>query len=100
MQRRSFGATGMSVSEYTLGSRAFHPERGDVDEYVRIVHAALDAGINCVDSSDRYGGGCAEEVLGGALRGRRDDVIISTKFGLPADDDPYSGGASRRWIVR
>ena len=64
----------------------------------RILHAALDAGINTVDVADIYAFGEAEEIVGRALRGRRDDVVLATKFGNPMSDDPARRGASRRWM--
>ena len=74
----------------------------DHDESIRIIHAALDAGINFVDTADVYARGESEEIVGKALAGgRRDDVILATKFhGAMSDDDPNQQGSSRRWIVR
>ena len=74
----------------------------DHDESIRIIHAALDAGINFIDTADVYGRGESEEIVGKALAGgRRDDVILATKFhGAMADDDPNQQGSSRRWIIR
>ena len=67
----------------------------------RIIHRALEAGINFVDTADVYSGGVSEEIVGEALQGRRDDVFLATKFFMPMDqDDPNSGGGSRRWIIR
>ena len=62
-----------------------------------MIHKALDAGINFIDTADAYGD--SEEVVGKALRGRRDDVVLATKFGRPVGDDPNQQGASRRWII-
>ncbi|MCB2530454.1 aldo/keto reductase, partial [Listeria monocytogenes] len=72
-----------------------NPDRA---EAIRIVHRALDAGINVVDTADRYGD--SEEVVGEALKGRRDDVVLATKCWGPVDDDLNHRGASRRWIVQ
>ena len=72
----------------------------DADECIRIVHAALDAGINFVDTADIYAFGESEEIVGRALEGRRDDVVLATKFFNAMGEDPNHRGASRRWIVR
>jgi len=72
----------------------------DHDESVAIIHRALDAGINFIDTADFYSVGESEEIVGKALAGRRDDVVLATKVGLPFDQDPNHKGGSRRWIVR
>jgi aryl-alcohol dehydrogenase-like predicted oxidoreductase len=73
----------------------------DHDESIRIIHAALDAGINFVDTADVYAQGESEEIVGKALAGgRRDDVVLATKAHMPMGDDPNRRGNSRRWIVR
>ncbi|HEY0716519.1 MAG TPA: aldo/keto reductase, partial [Streptosporangiaceae bacterium] len=72
----------------------------DHDDSVRIIHAALDAGINFVDTADVYSRGESEEIVGQALRERRDDVVLATKAHASMGDDPNLGGNSRRWIVR
>jgi aryl-alcohol dehydrogenase-like predicted oxidoreductase len=74
----------------------------DHDDSVRIIHAALDAGINFVDTADIYSSGESEEIVGKALKGgsRRDGVVLATKFHHPMGEDPNTGGNSRRWIVR
>jgi aryl-alcohol dehydrogenase-like predicted oxidoreductase len=72
----------------------------DHDEGVRIIHAALDAGINFVDTADVYSGGESEEIVGQALRGRRDQVVLATKANGSMGQDPNMSGNSRRWIVR
>jgi aryl-alcohol dehydrogenase-like predicted oxidoreductase len=72
----------------------------DHDESVRIIHRALDAGINFVDTADVYAAGESEQIVGKALRGRRDDVVLATKFHGPMGDDRNRRGNSRRWIVR
>jgi aryl-alcohol dehydrogenase-like predicted oxidoreductase len=72
----------------------------DRADSVRIIHRALDAGINVVDTADVYSGGVSEEIVGEALQGRRDDVVLATKFFMPMGEDPNSRGGSRRWIVR
>jgi len=72
----------------------------DHDDSVRIIHAALDAGINFVDTADVYSGGESEEIVGQALRGRRDQVVLATKANGSMGQDPNMSGNSRRWIVR
>ncbi|WP_310727159.1 aldo/keto reductase [Streptomyces sp. N2A] len=101
MQRRILGGTGISVSEYALGTMMLGAF-GNTDhaDCVRIVHRALDAGINFVDTADIYSAGESEEIVGKALKGRRDDVVLASKFFNPMGPDANHGGASRRWIVR
>jgi aryl-alcohol dehydrogenase-like predicted oxidoreductase len=73
----------------------------DHDESIEIIHAALDAGINFIDTADVYGAGESEEIVGKALAGgRRDDVVLATKFHNPMGEDPNRRGNSRRWIMR
>src|SRR4051812_10279730 len=72
----------------------------DHDDSTRVIHAALDAGINFIDTADVYSAGESEEIVGKALRGRRDDVVLATKFFMPMGDDPNRRGGSRRWIVK
>src|SRR3954466_9914865 len=72
----------------------------DRADSIRIIHQALDAGINFVDTADVYSAGVSEEIVGEALRGRRDDVVLATKFFMPMGEDPNSRGGSRRWIIR
>src|SRR3984893_3052372 len=71
----------------------------DHDDSVRIIHAALDAGINFVDTADAYSLGESEEIVGRALKGRRDRVVLATKFNFPMSDDINDRGVSRRWIM-
>jgi aryl-alcohol dehydrogenase-like predicted oxidoreductase len=98
VQYRTLGRTGISVSPYALGTLMFATSMGnDPADSARIIHRALDAGINVVDTADAYGD--SEEVVGRALEGRRDDVVLATKFGRPIGQDPNHRGASRRWIV-
>jgi aryl-alcohol dehydrogenase-like predicted oxidoreductase len=101
MKRRILGGTGMSVSEFALGTMMFGASgNADHDESVRIIHTALDGGINFVDTADVYSGGESEEIVGKALKGRRDDVVLATKFALPMGGDPDRSGGSPRWIIR
>ncbi len=79
MKRRILGGTGMSVSEFALGAMMFGAMgHTDHDESVRMIHAALDAGINFVDTADVYSRGESEEIVGRTLKGRRDEVVLAT----------------------
>jgi aryl-alcohol dehydrogenase-like predicted oxidoreductase len=101
MKQRILGGTGMSVSELALGTMMLGAMGNpDHDESVGMIHAALDAGINFVDTADVYSRGESEEIVGRALKGRRDDVVLATKFGLPTGGDPNHRGGSPRWIKR
>jgi aryl-alcohol dehydrogenase-like predicted oxidoreductase len=100
MQYRTLGRTGIQVSPYGLGALMFATSMGNsAGDSARLIHRAIDAGINLVDTADAYGD--SEDVVGRALEGRRDDVVLATKFSRPAgrDPDPNHQGASRRWIV-
>jgi aryl-alcohol dehydrogenase-like predicted oxidoreductase len=98
MQYRTLGRTGIKVSPYALGTLMFATTMGNTPEdSARIIHKALDTGINFLDTADAYGD--SEEIVGKALEGRRDDVVLATKFGRPTGQDPNHQGASRRWIV-
>lgn len=101
MEYRPLGRTGMEVSPLCLGTMMFGAW-GDTSaaDCERIVHSALDHGINFVDTADVYARGESEELLGRALKGRRDDVVLATKVGNPMADEPNRRGNSRRWIVR
>jgi aryl-alcohol dehydrogenase-like predicted oxidoreductase len=95
MQYRTLGRTGIKVSPYALGSLMFATAMGnEPEESARIIGAALDAGINVIDTADAYGD--SEDVVGKALRGRRDDVVLATKFGRPTGLDPTRQGPDRR----
>jgi aryl-alcohol dehydrogenase-like predicted oxidoreductase len=102
MDRRPLGRTGMYVSPLCLGAMMFGAwGEPDHDECVRIIHAALDGGINFVDTADVYSRGESEEIVGQALAGgRRDNVILATKFHGSMGDDANQKGNSRRWITR
>jgi aryl-alcohol dehydrogenase-like predicted oxidoreductase len=101
MRMRTLGGTGIKVSPYCLGAMMFGAwgNPGHEDS-VRIIHAALDAGINFIDTADVYSRGESEEIVGKALRGRRDQVVLATKANGAMGDDPNESGNSRRWIVR
>jgi aryl-alcohol dehydrogenase-like predicted oxidoreductase len=100
MQYRSLGDTGVQVSNLCLGTMMFGGvNNADHDDCVNIIHTALDAGINFVDTADVYSQGESEEIVGKALQGCRDDVILATKFQGNMGDERNHRGASRRWIV-
>ena len=102
MELRELGRTGVSVSPLCLGAMMFGAwGNTDHDESIRIIHHALDAGINFVDTADVYARGESEEIVGKALKGRRDSVVLATKVhGVMHDTDPNQRGNSRRWIVQ
>jgi aryl-alcohol dehydrogenase-like predicted oxidoreductase len=100
VQYRNLGRTGVRVSSLALGAMNFgRIGRTTQEEVTAIVGAALDAGINLVDTADMYSGGQSEEMVGRALAGRRDDVVLATKAGLPMGEGPNARGSSRRWLV-
>ncbi len=101
MQMRVLGRSGVQVSEYCLGAMMFgqwgNPDHNDS---IRIIHRAFEAGINFIDTADVYSAGESEEIVGKALAGRRDDVVLATKFFSPMGEDPNRRGGSRRWIMQ
>ena len=102
MEMRTLGRTGMKVSPLCLGAMMFGAwGNRDHDDSIAIIHRALDAGINFIDTADVYSRGESEEIVGKALAGgRRDDVVLATKVHGSMGDDPNRYGNSRRWIVR
>ena len=101
MRYRPLGGTGIQVSPYCLGTMMLGAVgNADHDDCVRIIHTALDRGINLVDTADMYSAGESEEIVGRALQGRRDDVVLATKVYFPMGEDPNERGGSRRWIIR
>lgn len=101
MQYRPLGRTGIKVSPFCLGAMMFGAVGNpDHDDAVRIIHRALDAGINFIDTADAYGRGESEEIVGKALKGRRENVVLATKVHIPMGTDPNQQGSSRRWIVQ
>jgi aryl-alcohol dehydrogenase-like predicted oxidoreductase len=102
MELRPFARTGVQVSPLCLGAMMFGEwGNGDHDESIRIIHRALDAGINFIDTADVYSRGESEEIVGKALAGgRRDSVVLATKVHGTMGDDPNQYGNSRRWIIR
>jgi aryl-alcohol dehydrogenase-like predicted oxidoreductase len=101
MEYRTLGRTGVSVSQMCLGAMMFGAfGNPDHDDAIKIIHRALDAGINFIDTADGYSAGESEEILGQALAGgRRESVVLGVKFGPPFGEDPNHRGASRRWII-
>jgi len=102
MEHRPLGRTGVSVSKLCLGAMMFgawgNPEH---DDSIRIIHAALDSGINFIDTADVYSQGESEVIVGKALAGgRRDDVVLATKVHMSMGEDRNRRGNSRRWIIR
>jgi aryl-alcohol dehydrogenase-like predicted oxidoreductase len=99
---RPFGRTGVKVSPLTLGAMNFGARgNADHDDSIRIIHRALDEGINIIDTADVYSQGESEEIVGKALAdGRRDEVFLATKFHGQIGDNPNHRGNSRRWIIR
>jgi aryl-alcohol dehydrogenase-like predicted oxidoreductase len=101
VEYRELGATGLEVSKLTLGAMMFGAwGNPDHEDGIRIIHAALDAGINVVDTADVYSAGENEEIVGKALAGRRDQVVLATKFHGVMGDGPNRSGNSRRWIIQ
>ena len=101
MKYRTLGRTGIKVSPYCLGAMMFGAQaNSDHDDAIRIIHKALDAGINFIDTADRYSQGESEEIVGKALKDRRDNVVLTTKVNNPMGDDPNQQGNSRRWLIR
>jgi aryl-alcohol dehydrogenase-like predicted oxidoreductase len=102
MEQRPLGRTGVSVSKLCLGAMMFGDwGNKDHDDSIRIIHRALDAGINFIDTADVYSQGESEIIVGTALAGgRRDDVVLATKVWGQMGDDPNRRGTSRRWIMR
>ena len=100
MEYRPLGRSGISVSQLCLGAMMFGAAGNpDHDDSVKIIHRALDAGINVIDTADVYSTGESEQIVGQALAdGRRDSVVLATKAGLPFGHDPNQRGTSRRWI--
>jgi len=101
MEYRGLGRTGVKVSPLCLGAMMFGPQGNpDHDDCARIVDAALDAGINFIDTADVYSRGESETIVGKALKGKRDHVVLATKFHGRMGDDPNEWGNSRRWIIQ
>ena len=101
MRYRSLGTTGLQVSPLCLGAMMFGQwGNADHDDSVSIIHAALDAGINFIDTADVYSAGESEEIVGKAIAGRRDEVVLATKFYAQMGTGPNQSGGSRYWIMK
>ncbi|BAN04526.1 aldo/keto reductase [Ilumatobacter coccineus] len=102
MEHRPLGRTGMHVSRFGLGTMVLGAwGNTDMAACHRIINQAIDGGVNLVDTADVYGAGENETIVGAAIAGRRDDVVLCTKFHHPVGDhdDPNRRGNSRRWIM-
>ncbi|UUV36412.1 aldo/keto reductase [Amycolatopsis roodepoortensis] len=100
MQYRTLGRTGVQVSTLALGAMNFGAiGRTTQDEATAIVDAALAAGVNLIDTADMYSAGQSEEMVGKAIAGRREDIVLATKASMPMGDERNHQGASRRWLV-
>src|SRR4051794_18451053 len=100
MRYRTLGRTGIQVSPYCLGAMMFGAiGNPDHDDSILIIHKALDSGINFVDTADMYSRGESEEIVGRALKGRREHVVLATKVNGAMGEDPNQRGTSRRWIM-
>ena len=100
MQYRTLGRTGIQVSTLALGAMNFGAiGRTTQDEATAIVDAALDGGINLIDTADMYSQGQSEEMVGKAITGRRDDLVLATKAAMPMGEERNHRGSSRRWLV-
>lgn len=101
MHYRKLGRTGLKVSPLCLGAMMFGAwGNPDHDDSIAVIHAALDAGINFIDTADVYSAGESEEIVGQALVGRRDEVVLATKFFAPMGAGPNESGGTRYWIMR
>ena len=102
MEYRPLGRTGITVSQLCLGAKIYGAiGNPDHDDAVEIIHKALEAGVNFIDTADGYSAGESEEILGRALAGgRRDSTVLAVKTGVPfGDADPHLIGAGRRWLT-
>lgn len=99
MQTQTLGTSDLSVSQFGLGTMSLLTSNSE-DEAIRLVHRALDAGITLIDTADIYDDGAVEEVLGKALKGRHEKVVLATKVGLPMQGDPTRSGGGRAWIIQ
>ncbi|MCP1840248.1 aryl-alcohol dehydrogenase-like predicted oxidoreductase [Bradyrhizobium sp. USDA 4524] len=107
MEYRNLGASGLKVPVLSFGTGTFGGQgplfsawgRSDASEARRLIDICLEAGVNLFDTADVYSNGASEEILGAAIKGRRDKVLISTKTGLPMGDGPLDAGTSRYRLV-
>ncbi|HHE41217.1 MAG TPA: aldo/keto reductase [Dehalococcoidia bacterium] len=98
MEYRKVGRTGLKVSQFCLGTMTFGDQVSESDA-IAMIHAAMDAGLNFIDTADMYVKGRSEEIVGKALQGRRDQVVLATKFGNPMGPFPNDRGASRKYVM-
>lgn len=99
MQYRRLGNSGLKVSLVGLGCNNFGRAVSDPQQSARVVHRAMDLGVNFIDTADVYGQGLSEEHLGAALTGRRDAAVLATKVGMNMGHDPNQRGSSRFHIM-
>ena len=107
MEYRQLGASGLRVPALSFGAGTFggsgplfsHWGTSGAEEARRLVDICLEAGVNLFDTADVYSDGASEEVLGQAIKGRRNDVLLSTKMGLPMGDGPNDAGSSRARLI-
>lgn len=99
MEQRQLGRSGLTVSAIGLGGNTFGATV-DGDAAVRTIHAALDHGITFIDTADVYSQGRSEELVGQAIRDRREKVVVATKCGITLEAGPHTGGLSRRWLMQ
>jgi len=108
MEYRQLGASGLRVPVLSFGTGTFGGRgplfsawgQSDARDARRLIDICLDAGVTLFDTADVYSNGASEEILGDAIKGRRDAVLISTKTGLPMGDGPSDWGASRARLIR
>jgi aryl-alcohol dehydrogenase-like predicted oxidoreductase len=99
MEQRRLGTSGLSVSAIGLGGNTFGATV-DGDEAVRTIRHAIDQGITFIDTADVYSMGRSEELVGQAIAGRRESVVVATKCGIQLNSGPHAGGLSRRWVTQ
>lgn len=97
MEYRTLGKSGVKVSEMCLGTMMFGGPTTE-EQSIKMIRVALEAGVNFLDTADKYNQGEAERVVGKAIRGRRDEIVLATKVGLPMGDGPNDAGSSRKHI--
>ena len=97
MKHKVLGKTGLTVSRYCLGTVMFGPYGNlDHDDFIKIIHRAIDAGVNFIDTADSYNAGESEQITGKAIKGRRDNIVLATKFYFPMGEDRPRPGWRRR----
>ena len=99
MEQRRLGTSGLQVSAIGLGGNTFGATV-DGDDAVKTIQHAIDQGITFIDTADVYSMGRSEELVGQAVKGRREQVVIATKTGIQLNSGPHAGGLSRRWIMQ